>query len=207
VHHRKVVFCLLPFLLDVSRGYGSPPPSLLSQDRFDPFPTDSQILETVKRTKNSWNRTKSAPLYSNELQPFCGLRAELDVDLQKGDNDDDPTRFVNTLDKVQESSSIQDDQGGIGIGDLKRNRDEIFGEWAEENEENKASPGMDLDSPKRIAALPQRGSSSPFGRNRNNAQAANTLPISSGLSSYLASAQDSQWTAHDFSSFTNKHDF
>lgn len=178
---------------------------MLSQDRFETFPTDSQILETVKRTKNSWNRTKSAPLYSNELVPFCGLRAELDVDGQK-DIDDDPTRYINTLGKIQ-GSSIEDDEGVIGIGDLKRNRDDVFGQWAEEEEENKASPAMELDSPKRIAGLPQRGSSSPFGRNRLNAQIANTLPINSGLSSYLASAQDSQWTSHDFSSFTNKHDF
>ena len=132
------------------------------------------------------------------------------------DENDDPSHITidGGGDKMQDAMEQQGGEMGIGLGDLKRNRDDILGQWANEDEVNASPAGMDVDSPKRIAALPKRGSpasssssssSSPFGRNRNNAAA--TLPISAGLSSYLSSAQDSQWTAHDFSSFTNRSDF
>lgn len=187
---------------DVSRGYGSPPPSQCHEQlnaQNSTFASETQILQSVKNTRNAWNRTKSAPMYSNELIPFCGLRADIIEHVHQQDENEDPKDLTMAIKNNQAATSDE----SIGFMDLKRNRDEIFQDWA--NEEADSPSAMQVDN-KVIAALPRRhdpsfhsssSSSSPFVRHR-------TLPISSNLSSYLSSAQDSNI---DFSSFTNRSDF
>lgn len=175
-------------LVDVSRGYGSPPPSEYSLAGGH-FATDNQILQTVKNTRSSWNRTKSAPLYSNELTPFCGTRAELD----SMQDENEPQSIENHNEMNMDDSTMQ----GIGL-DLKRTRDEVFGDWADEGDEK--VPSMDVDATaKAIAAMPKRNS--PTSKHTLSRATAQTLPA---LSSYLSSAQD---IIPDLSAFTNRTDF
>ncbi|UZJ55474.1 hypothetical protein CBS101457_004794 [Exobasidium rhododendri] len=183
---------------NVGRGYGSPPPSQ-SLDQFTTidggaFMSNNQILQSVRNTTKSWNRTKSAPLYNNELVPFCGLRA--DITLQ--DENDDPTSAAISTQEQGEDDGAGVDE--IGMGDLKRSRDDVFGDWA--NDEDEQSMEMDAaTTDKPIAALPRRSSPRQGSLGLNRASA-HTLPVSSSLSYYVASAQDI-----DFSTYTNDSDF
>jgi hypothetical protein len=135
------------------------------------------------------------------LVPFCGIRA----DLINQDENEDPTSSTMASSNtpiMNEDFTANAVNEGIGLGDLKRNRDDVFGDWADDEE----TASMEVDSSiKPIAALPKR--SSPMqssGFSRTNAY---TLPVGAGLSSYLASGQDADWSAQDFSAFTNKSDF
>jgi hypothetical protein len=198
-----------PSLSDVGRGYGSPPPSH-SHDQVtnldgSVFVSNNQLLQSVRNTTKSWSRTASAPLYSNELVPFCGLRPDLILQ----DENCDPSTAVsgshNTLigEAAAEYGDMTDE--AIGVGDLKRSREDVLGDcWAEEEESDLVEMDSTADGAvdKPIATLPRRSTpttQSSFGLDRGGAQ---TLPISSGLSSYLSSGQD-----FDFSSYTNKADF
>lgn len=162
------------------------------------FASDRDILQSVKSRKSVWNRTKSAPLYQNELIPFCGLRADL-----VQDENDDPSQEP-TPSHSEDGASAEMDAGiGIGLGDLKRNRDEVFGQWADEDKHDTSA--MDVDA-KPISALPRR-SSPTSAAGTSLREAAHTMPASAGLSSYLAAGQKVDWTHDQFSAFTSKTDF
>lgn len=212
---------------NVNRGYGSPPPSCSTNVNLNALTsrsglvTENDVLHAVKSNKSAWQRTQSAPLYVNELQPFGGMavRPTLLEDssvLNRSNGNSEQGEDVDPLaahffdDEAQEDDAMIDGSisGQSGTSDLKRTRD-IF---AQEDEQEQTTSTAHFPDPKQFRQLP---TTSPFGLARANG--ATTLPVSAGLTQYLAngailpqngnSSADAPWSKQNFSAFTGKDDF
>ncbi|PWN34224.1 uncharacterized protein FA14DRAFT_70375 [Meira miltonrushii] len=212
---------------NVNRGYGSPPPSCSTNVNLNALTsrsglvTENDVLHAVKSNRKEWQRTQSAPLYVNELQPFGGMsvRPTLLEDssvLNRSNGNSEQGEDVDPLaahffdDEPQEDDAMIDGSisGQSGTSDLKRTRDT----FTQEDEQEQTFSAAQFPDPKQFRQLP---TASPFGLTRANG--ATTLPVSAGLTQYLAngsilpqngnSSADAPWSKQDFSAFTGKEDF
>lgn len=215
---------------NVNRGYGSPPPScstsstnlnLNALTSSTGLVTENDVLNAVKSNRKAWQRTQSAPLYVNELQPFggMGIRPNLlenSSALNLSNNSSEQGEDVDPLaahffdEELQEDDAMIDGSvsGQSGTSDLKRTRDT----FAQEDQQNQIFINAQFQESKQFRQLP---TTSPFGLTRTNG--ATTLPVSAGLTQYLAnsailpqngnSSADAPWSKQNFSAFTGKEDF
>lgn len=127
-------------LINSGNGYGTSSPSG-SGGAGHAFVTDNEVLRNVRSTQHAWGRTRSVPLHALELQPFGGssTRPELIWSaLPEGaDENTAPASFGAAANDVQaggvaasEAALGELDEGGIGMGDLKRGRDAFLEDWA-----------------------------------------------------------------------------
>lgn len=121
---------------NVNRGYGSPPPSQVSWEpkSSGSLITEKDILRQVHSSRSTWARTRSAPLHALELQPFGGVNirpslVEPEV-VNEGDENHAPSENI--------QDELMTEDCGIGVTDLKRNRDVFLEEWAREEEQSNA---------------------------------------------------------------------
>lgn len=232
---------------NVNRGYGSPPPSGSSSStqinlnalasRSGGLLTENDVLNAVKSNKNAWQRTQSAPLYMNELQPFGGmgvrptlledtssiLNRSNDTSEQGEDVDPLAAHFFEGVSAEDDAMIDESINAQTNTSDLKRSRDTFV---AQEDAQNQPFHNLQSQESKQIRQLPfssrlqgtENGirSTSPFGLARTSG--ATTLPVSAGLTEYLSTGAvlhshannptgDAAWSKQDFSAFTGKEDF
>lgn len=205
-------------------------------NRASPLVTENEVLQHVKATRSAWGRAISAPQYVNELQPFGGehVRPVLlddaeDVQGMDAENEDPLAAHFHD-DQAAQQQSVSP---GIGLADLKRPRDAaLFDDWTDGGQtvelDGRSSDARMGDTGKPVRNLPTSSRfahmnavegrhASPFGLTRANG--ATTLPVTAGLTHYLASnavlpsaqsnsgADDASWAQQNFSVFSQTDDF